>query len=495
MKKIWIGILLFSMTVIIGMGQVKGNTSKVSNQVALEIGDHQYDNRYIYLKAVSDEIVILDTQPKVHQIAKLGSGDALLLREPYLLVLEEEHGGTTKVRIYDVTDKAKPKEVRHIEIPGYLVEYKSRGNEVCIITATYDKKQSTLKDSVNGEVKMKAPMQVESGFNSIIAKINVENSAPVEATIVDSLWGGEYLWEGDDLIYGYETLGSFEVRRYHIFNQPITCTGIHNFTEEEMFNKTEYLFLGDFYMTCLGQYTIVGCRKDEDDGKETYNYILFSCDEKMQPISDIRIKTKKRDHIWFIGDKAYIVENKEKTHWIDLSNPYELKEIATPTNLQYQGALFDIGNDMQIGIETVYNQSWFSGEFESSVISYSPYSTQITLWATKEGKVKKLDEMTTELLTSAQYSPQTAAISEKYQYLALPAYNMEKSEGIVLKVEEGKLKIEAELPQIKTFDGMCFTTDSPYLFCIGEDLYYKYNNELSQYDLKTLKHKGNTIIE
>ena len=60
---------------------------------------------------------------------------------------------------------------------------------------------------------------------------------------------------------------------------------------------------------------------------------------------------------------------------------------------------------------------------------------------------------------------------------------------------DDKLQQFGQLSKIKISLGLTYTSDTSYVICIGKSLYYKYNDEISEYDLETLKYKGNIILD
>ena len=225
------------------------------------------------------------------------------------------------------------------------------------------------------------------------------------------------------------------------------------------------------------------------------NYELYVLDEKMQQLGSLSGTEKNNENhtINFSDDKAYLGSVEETTTCIDLSQPEQMKEVSQISIQPELETLYEIDEGLGIQLENL--MGWINS------YCYGACSMRVTLWDIKGETPQKLDEIIMEG-SSIVGDP---FVNKAHQLLAVPALEKDslpneqfphyKEHCLSLTVENNKLQEVARLEQIRTYEGIAVTTDADYIFGIGDSLYYKYDNEISEYDLETLEYKGNTILE
>ncbi len=485
---------LFSVLVLFIIGfllilQANGEENYIESP-QLNVGMYQCDERYMYLKLIRDKIIIMDTQPILHKVSTLGEGDALLLREPYLFVIND-NWSLTKINIYDISNKSDPKIVRRIEVPGNLLECVSDEDELCVFTCvnTEDKKIDNsiiYKDTLNNFVGQRVEVPPNQDNIGVITKIDVDNSSALEVKSIGDGWE-DYTFEKDYVLLTDCTYDEWIISKYSIFDSPIQYKGTARFYHDDD---------SECFINAVDNQIAVGFALENDN---TTNYSLYMLDEKLKQLGKFNISEEGNDcrEIKFIGNRAYLGNIEETTTCINLSGFSQIKKTNQVTIQSHLQNLHQISN--KLGIQLDYQMGQVNEYY------YGPERLVITLWDTSSKESKKLDQLTMKAWTSGIYEPQIVAVNKKYRLLAVPisveqmlpdesVSNIE-NKCLVLKVQDNKLQQVGQFPEIKTSLGLSYTSDTSYVICIGNSLYYKYNNEISEYDLETLKYKGNIILD
>jgi hypothetical protein len=146
------------------------------------------DGKYVYLLQ-GNELSIFQSWP-VQDTKKLGSYSLkqgvpynLFLYKDRIALVSDAYGaadfsskisdttGGTRITILDISDRSKPKELRHLDVGGYVNDGRMVGDEIYFILETYLESSYTLEDAVWGNIP--------ESINEAVGEIN-ESKNPKE---------------------------------------------------------------------------------------------------------------------------------------------------------------------------------------------------------------------------------------------------------------------------------------------------------------------------
>lgn len=514
------------MIVLIGMIWLL-TTNKVS---AAEIENNQLykpqilqsDQRYIYTTKIRDQAVIIDTYPKMHIEAVLGKAERLLLVDAYLVLIEEQawfdhlilsQGDTlnrrcSTITIYDIQDRANPKQLRKIEVEGTLesITFNKKSKQIHFVTYIGDmdklnaikRKEDFLpayRDSAKGQMAYLLPFEkvynVPKEFNikssvSVIGSFGLEENIALEMLAV--VGKDQHILSTENEIF-ISTSNDYKrtINKIELSNRGVQYIGANTLPYEQSRNIN---------MEYIKDTLFIGLISEQEEQVICH---IVAIDKQMKAIGKYTFKANDKENckINFNENKAYIQNLDQVLAIIDLSIPNRLIKSTQIDLPEIRYGLRSIEKNLAIEIGYVLIHKEVEGEWGATYHYYGPDSVYIKLFDTSNKSLKKLDEVTVGIQSSAVYNPDTAIVSQENQIVALPVFETLSSEEkvCVFKVQDNQLIEIGKLSRIKTYKGFYYTSSDSYVFSIGDKLYYLYNNEISEYQLKDLKYIGNMVIE
>ena len=256
--------------------------------------------------------------------------------------------------IYDITDRANPKEVRRVEQDGRLISTRMNGSVLYTVTS-YTVRSENLDENympkVNGAFIGCDCVYIydenATSYTVLTAVDTKEKSGEIgKASVLGS--GAEVYCTADTLYVGmYER--SYDERKTNIFSFSLDGTNVAY--------KASGAVKGEF----LGQFCF-----DEHDGclRVATNYYDYTTDQDVSSIyilnNDLQLIGKLEDlafdeqikSVRFMGDTGYVVtfRNTDPLFTLDLSDPTAPKVLGEVKLPGYSAYLHPIGDGYMVGI-------------------------------------------------------------------------------------------------------------------------------------------------
>lgn len=271
-----------------------------------------------------------------------------------------ENINTTKTYIYDISDKANPKELRQVDIEGDYDTARLVGNTLYLVSTKYMYYYPELKD--NEIMPLYFDSASSNEYKNIDCKNIVYNDSSKDATykiigavnindnkemLVETFLGyGNTIYCSEENLYIaspiYNSESSAVLNSTEIFKFNISSGGLKYICKNTVNGDINNQFSLDEYDGNLRVATTVTIEEKPEKksnqvveiGKTTTNNVLYVLDEKLEKIGEITDFgiTEKIYSVRFIKDVAYVVTFKQ----ID---PLFVIDLSDPTNPIIKGEL------------------------------------------------------------------------------------------------------------------------------------------------------------